>query len=292
MINPVFQYYPAQVRSNTPLGNCRLSQMLEAIRNPKPEVLAIYEAIQQADEARRAELKSKLYYFTPAVYVDGLRRYSHIAGWTGLLPLDFDKVENAPELRDYLIQEYPYILATWLSSSGKGVRGLVWVPKSTSIDQYKSYFYAVAEQLEVYDGFDSAVKNCVLPLYMSYDPELKLQTHPVCFPYTGEDPRAIEAAPVRQAGLAEPSSFAQERVYKSIRSAIDKITDNGHPQLIRAAGVLGGYVGGGYLNQYEAEQYIEGLIDGNEYLSLKAPIYKRSAREMIARGMTKPLYLE
>jgi len=37
---------------------------------------------------------------------------------------------------------------------------------------------------------------------------------------------------------------------------------------------------------------IEKMIDGNAYLSQKAPVYKKTAKEMILKGRTQPLYLK
>ena len=39
-------------------------------------------------------------------------------------------------------------------------------------DEFKSYFYGMAYFLEKYEGFDPSTQNCILPLYLSIDPDL------------------------------------------------------------------------------------------------------------------------
>ena len=77
-----------------------------------------------------------------------------------------------------------------------------------------------------------------------------------------------------------------------IRSAINKITDNGHPQLRGAAYALGGYISAGYISNDYAQSMIERLIDSNAYLVQKAPVYKKTAKEMLIKGQAQPLYLK
>ena len=182
-MNPTFQYYPARIKSNRPIGRLNLNTFLSKIKTPTEKTIQLYVDINKADITgnlkKKAELKAKLFYFTPATYVIPCRRYSDIQSWTGLMPLDFDKIEYANEFRDYLITKHPYIIAAWLSASKKGVRAFVNIPVVNSVDEYKELFWGIRDVLEIYDGFDIAPQNCVLPLFLSYDPEIKIIGLPI-----------------------------------------------------------------------------------------------------------------
>jgi len=114
-MKPKFQYYSANIKAAKPIGSVTLGQFVNAIKNPKPEIAEIYKRIRQAeidqDLKLKAELKQSLYSFTPAINVNGRRRYLDIVNFTGLMPLDFDHIEYADEFRDYLLNEYNYIVA-------------------------------------------------------------------------------------------------------------------------------------------------------------------------------------
>lgn len=288
----VFQFYRATIKDSAPIGTVSLDQFFEAIRNPKPHIRETFAQIKQAeldgDNKLKAELKTRLFSFTPAVMIGKRRAYSEIKSFTGLMPLDFDHVDPAEaiELRDHIFNDYPYIIASWLSPSGSGVRALVNIPICQSPDEYKSYFDGLVHYsfLGKYRNFDHAPKNCVLPLFLSYDPEIAIGDCDVQW-----DQQYHEAKPaiVRQYKYeANPS-----QVTRIVESAIGKITSNGHPQLRAASFALGGYVGAGYIDLEDAIDLINELIDSNDYLSAKPSVYKKTAKTMITKGITQPLYL-
>jgi hypothetical protein len=70
---------------------------------------------------------------------------------------------------------------------------------------------------------------------------------------------------------------------------MNEIINNGHPQLRRISYTLGGYVGGGYLSQNEAEELTHNLIEHHRYLSKGISGYKKTASTFIKKGMEKPL---
>ena len=74
------------------------------------------------------------------------------------------------------------------------------------------------------------------------------------------------------------------------KTALDKITDNGHPQLRAAAYALGGHVGAGYLSLNEAENFIHSLIASHSYLSKDVKGYSKTASTMLMQGQGSPIY--
>lgn len=296
LFNPRFPYCVGNIKQAKVAGFVSLPYWCNAIRAPKKKTIELIQNIRAAAEAgkesEKAALKERLPSVTPAVYIPRgqPRRYANIKSFTGILMLDFDKIDDAPELRDYLFDTYPFIVATWLSSSGKGCRAAVRVPQSESTDEFKARYKAIAKEMNQYQGFDMAPQNSVLPLYYSIDPDIKFDLWRDDVFEQKVTPQPPQPQPVRS--WYEPSNSAAGRVKNIIAKAIDKITDNGHPQLRAAAFVLGGYVGSGYLDQMEATSHIHGLIESNGYLSQKPDVYKKTAKTMIEKGISKPLYLQ
>jgi hypothetical protein len=289
MTDPFFNYYAAEINKSRPLGTVTLTQFFEAIKNPKPHILEIYDRIYRADQEGnkelKAELKTHLYSFTPCVVINGRRRYEDIVSFTGLMMLDFDKIDNAQEFKEFLFNTYDFIIGTWLSASKRGVRALVNIPYVETVDEFKSLFAGIEhEEMGQYHGFDTAPKNPVLPLFLSHDPDIYIGDTQGIWNITYNPP---VSKPVEQYKFdGDPT-----RVERIIKSAIDKITDNGHPQLRSAAYTMGGYVGSGNISMNRAVEFIHQLIDHNEYLSIKPAVYKRTAEEMIIKGSNDPLYL-
>jgi len=267
------------------------------MKNPKPEFKDIFEKIEIAslsnNKAEKDELKRHLYFFTPAVLVNNKRRYSDINRFTGLLTIDFDGLEldYAKEFKEALFKEYKFIICSWLSASKKGVRALIKIPISKNVNEFKSYYNAIREELSIYNGFDIATQNAVLPMFMSYDTNILVRDN-----YTEWTRKYIAPEPlkVQQYFVSESNS----NIEKIIISAINKITSNGHPQLRAVAFALGGYISAGYISESSAIELIDNCINSNAYLSRRhnglqmAEVYKTTAKTMIINGQFKPLFIK
>lgn len=290
--NTIFQYYAGNIKDSKPKGSLTFQNFVDGVRDPKPHMKDLLHAIRNAEtKAEKDKLKVKLPAFTPCVHIDpqGMRRYSDIIGFTQILMLDFDGIpdrETAADFKHNLFEAYPYILSSWLSSSGKGVRAMVRIPECKSVDEFKCRFRAVAKEMSQYKGFDQAPKNCVLPLFYSYDPKLRWNYKAVVFDGYEAEPDPPAPPP---ASWIKPDDKYQRWSMENTKKAIDKITDNGHPQLRAAAFCLGGYVGAGYITEVEAIGFINSLIESNTYLSQKPAVYKQTAKTMIRNGQSKPV---
>ena len=291
MKNIIFPYYDADITHHTPLGYVSLDYLLNAIKSPKKDIKHIFEHIMVADENKdvklKQELKTKLYSFNPCVYIVGKRKYDNIKHFTGLAMLDFDKMESvqyAKEFKEYLFNKNKFIIASWLSASKRGVRAVVSIPICNSVDEFKHYFNAIEIEFKSYIGFDPAPKNCVLPLFISYDPEILIRTD-----YTTWKQKHIPIIqpPIIQYNVTDKSSVIE----KIIAKRIDTITDSGHGILRATAYLLGGYVGAGYVEYNHSIQMINRMIDEHHYLRQKGYVYKKTSLTMINKGMLNPTYL-
>ena len=294
-MNQTFNYYGANIGEVVPLGEVSLDRFINAIKYPKPKMKSILNAIRDAaqnnDENLKAELKKKLYFFTPAVKCT-YRNYENIVSFTGLAPLDFDKLPDlnyATELKNHLFNEYPFIVATWFSASRKGIRALVNIPIVNSPDEYKQYYNALIQLFSKYQGFDKAPQNAVLPLFISDDEDLIFRNNPSLWidKYIPPKPK-----PKIQKITPYKNKKVQE-VANIVNRSIDKIVDYGHPPLRAISYALGGYVANNYLSDDEAEEIIISAIQRNTYLSAQAKIagYIKTAKTMIQKGKQNPLEL-
>jgi hypothetical protein len=288
-----FSTFGGNIKDSAVKGTATLPEMLMDIKNPPPQTIELIARIRaEQDEERRAMLKCSLKSWTPAVLCQNNRRHANIIAFSGLIPLDFDKLPNreySTEFASYLFNQYQFIHATWLSASGKGVRALVNVPIAQDIHEYRQLWHGLANSvMNSYDGFDSITKNPTQPVFQSYDQNLLMRDQPSRWTkkYIAPEP------PPRELISIEIDDDDERYVCNIIRKSIDGVNDNGHPQLRGASFALGGYVGAGYISENRALDLIERLIDGNNYLSKKADVYKKTAQEMIKKGQSSPLYLK
>lgn len=292
-----FQYYPARVDSKKPIGEVSLSEFVEAVKKPNQKIKDVFAEIAKAEKAGDMDRKSKLkqenlYYFTPCVFTDwNGRGYKNIVSFTGLAVLDFDHIEHAVELRDFLFNKYKCIVVAFVSSSKRGVKFLIKIPVVKSTDEFKSYFYGLGYEFDKYLGFDGTAQNSVLPLFLSYDPDIRYREQPDTWDKKGSK---INSFVVSNDTL--PIDFKvqegdAERIYKNIKKAFDAIVDNGHPQVIAACVSLGGYVSTGYITQHDAEQMAEALIRSNTYLQKGISGYVKTSKTAIQTGMQSNLIL-
>lgn len=291
-----FQYFSNKIGSNRPIGYVSLDRFLKAQKDPKPSTKMIFQQIAALEESGDLQEKNKLkqehlYFFTPCVNLKDGRKYVDIVKFTGLLVLDFDHIDNAQEFKEFLFNEYEFVISAWLSPSKKGVKALISIPIAKNVNEFKQYYAALTDIMEIYEGFDPCNKNSVLPLFQSFDPDLLSRNNFSTFTEKKKikeyDYTSTTPAPVIVATEKDKKS-----VYNIINYSINKINDNGHPQLRGSALMLGGYVATGYLDQSEAEAWIFRLIEINPYLQKGVSNYKKTASHFIKEGSKKPLILK
>lgn len=161
--------------------------------------------------------------------------------YTGLIQLDFDKVENPVELRDQLKAD-KHILAAFISPSGKGVKGIVST-NNLEVDKHKESWNHVDNYYYNFIGLknDKNVKDVKRVLLVSYDPDIYINEN--CIPLE---------IPV---GLIEKSIKDEQQTYSSVEDpkvvlsqACDRIKlarhGEKHDTRLRYSRLVGGYVSG------------------------------------------------
>lgn len=292
------QYYPANVRIPEPMGLLTLGDILKAIKSPKSKTKKIFEQIREASENGDVELKKtlkeQLYYFTPCVTTDGDgRSYSNLFEFTGLMVFEFDKVDFAKELKQYIFDNLKCVIAAFLSPSGNGCKFIAKIPQASTIYEYKQYYCGLSYYLHSIQGYDIANYNPLLPLFLTYDPDILIREDAETWCIRGVKNNSMMSN--SKVVVKDPNcntEFNKNIVRGIVCNKIDSIFDNGHPQVLRIATVLGGFVGYGYLSEYEAVDIISECINRNSYLSKDVRGYIRTAKQMISKGANKPLKLK
>lgn len=290
--NIKFQYYPAEITKCKPIGFISLDIFLKSISNPKKHTKELFELIKHAEEIgdtkTKAELKCKLYKFTPCVHIKNWRTLKNITQFTGLLVLDFDHLEcnEAIILKQVLFDSCNFIIACWLSPSRHGIKALVKIPIVQTVDEFKSYYLAIENEIGNLKGFDKTSKNCVLDLFLSYDADLLFRDDATTWTKQYFEPKKeIINIPIN---VTDKTDIIVNIVIKKI----NEITITGHYILRAVSYALGGYVGAGYITESDAIYLINRCIDAHNYLSIKADTYKKTAFTMIQKGIKQPLILE
>ena len=291
-----FSYFPANIKITKPLGEVTLKQMLDGIRSPKPEMVELFAKIAKAsaegDLKLKAELKQKLYYFLICVKTNGLgRSYEHAISWTGLAILDFDNLEpqQALDFQKFLFETYPYIIATCLSSSKRGVKAIVHIEQVESKEEFKAVFYALAAEMEQYEGFDGTAQSCVLAFYLCYSPELLYRDDATVFKGRGYKVGSFKPYEGEIITVEDVSEEDRQEVLGVLQRNFDKITNSGHYTVRAMALYAGGIVASGYFDFEEMEAILHGLIDDTPYLHKSLHTYKTTVTDMLKKGMSSPL---
>lgn len=308
--NPSFSYFAGNIKDSSCKGLVTLEKFLKAIVNPKPETKAKLDLIRKATAEGNQDLKNKLktqlYSFTPCVAIPThkRRKLDNINNFTGLVSLDFDKLDSekvADEFKEYLFNKYKWIIAAWKSSSGKGVRAIGSIPYVYSRDEFRLYYDAIELELQGYAGYDKAPRNCVLPLFISHDPNLLFRDYYKIFRQTFDKEkfereklqREFEKIKVNRAIKGSISdSIKTSKSIEFIQEKLRAVSNCGHPIVRATAYSIGGLIQNDYITEHEAMTTFEIEIKSHFYLSEKASTYMQTVKDMIKEGRKKPYELK
>lgn len=286
-----FQYYSADIKNTRALGFLSIETFIEKTKCPKEEIRYKFEQLKTAEGKEKDDLKKTLYYFTPSVKVKDKRIYEDIYEFTGLLVLDFDKLDNAELFKQFLFEKYKFIICAYTSPSKRGVKAVCKIPIVETIEEYKSIFYGMAELMDIYEGFDMVNQNPVLALFGSYDPNILYRNDYTEFHRRGMKENEYDYSTVEAPKEITVHTWQKNKIERKLDKMIGDISDNGHPQVVSTSLVAGGYVATGYITEYEVEQQLTNSIKLNSYLTKGVNGYIKTMRRFLKEGQRRPLYL-
>jgi len=129
--------------------------------------------INNGDTEQAYELKLKLPAFTISATYKDKRKKENVESYSGLLHLDYDKLDNIQDVKSKIISN-PYTYAAFVSPSGKGLKVLVKCDNDLSTHTYA--FNALKQYYDKLLGVqsDKSVKDILRLCFVSYDPDLYL----------------------------------------------------------------------------------------------------------------------
>lgn len=300
-----FPYYRADILSpgsKVPVGHVELYKFLSSIKKPTPRYQEIFKQIQKAaeegDKKKKDTLKQKfLFSVTPSVYSTTGRKLKTIEYFNPLMAVEFDNIDFAKELKEYLFHKMKCIVAAVISPSARGCKFLVRIPKPIDLEEYKEYFFGIATYLEKVKGFDPANVNAVLPFFMTWDADILVRRWEETTEWNIRgtkidsefDFKVFEGTFDR-----EVTEEDTKEILRRVEGAFKKIEkeQTAHRSIVSLASWIGGIAGAGYLSTEEAYDIIADKISESDYCQKGLEGYKRTAKEMIEKGFTSPLELK
>lgn len=292
-----FQYFPAKIWEAKPLGEISLRQFLEVHKNPKPSTVEVIEKIKAASKNNDLKLKdslkqNNLYSFVPSVVLDGNGRgIANIVDFNPIMMVEFDKIDHANALKERLFNNLKSVIASWISPSGRGVKFLIRIPKPSSVEEYKEYYCGLAYHLSMYDGFDGANYNIVLPLFLSYDRDILIREDAEEWVQRGGKINSFKPFSGEIEIPTDISDEMKDLIIEKITHIVSLIDDNAHPRIRSIATLAGGYCAQYGFPVEEIKELLCELISENAYMQKNIRSYCKTARDFVEKGLASPIEL-
>jgi hypothetical protein len=164
-----------------------IHNILQKIKNGEWEkqVTNIRKYISEGDDNKASDVKKSLPAFTVSATFKDKRRKDCIDTYTGLLHLDYDKIDNVEELKAR-VMDIPYTYAAFISPSGRGLK--VFVKSNNDLYSHTNAFNKLREYYDSIVGIESdkAVKDVPRLCFVSYDAELYLNENSDTYRHKGD----------------------------------------------------------------------------------------------------------
>jgi hypothetical protein len=288
-----FNWYKNGIKNIKPDGLISLRQFINAVMNPKEEMKQAFREIEKAAKEGNKQLKGqlktdKLFFTTPSVIVNPIRNYESIEKFNPIIVMEYDAIEYAAELRDYIFEKQKSCIFAFLSPSKTGAKFLFLSETPKDIDDYKSLFCGLAYELDKFKGLDMSNLRVTQPLFNSWDENAKFREGAV--PSTKRGYKTNSFIPF-DGEISYPENVSEEdkqECFNMISHLIERIEDSGHNQVISTA-----FLSGGLCSFYGIDLWdlLEEKIRENEYLSKGTEGYLKSARTMYNKGQLNPTAL-
>lgn len=251
-----------------------LSVALDRIKSGKNA--AIIEEVRGGDKRKKNDL--------PVVLFSGKfnrRADVDLVEHNGLIVCDFDHVDV--DKTKVSLAADDMVLAAWTSPSGDGVKALVNVEDPA---KHKEHFAAMVEHFrDVHNlELDPSGRNISRACYESFDPDIQVRDYIVKFSSVKVEERVELPAP-------KPISDGVQVDYTKLQVAANMIRNardgEKHNTLIRAARLMGGYIGSGILDEAQVLQVLEAEIKNRDIDNVELAM--KTIRDGINQGKMLPI---
>lgn len=260
--------------NSTPIETITLVQILDAIRMGRYQSKVDTLRRILAREGKSIYDQEKAY--LPAVTFGGTflpkRGNAYLQRHSGLIWGDMDNLDNIAATKRAICSD-PRTVCLFTSPSAIGLKAGIHGPIVADDTAYKHAWNVVREEYERLYGvqWDSSGKDVSRLCYASYDPDLYVNFNAVCFdvppvPPTPTSELWIYQKP--QQSSNEATGYDPQRdVERAIRTAMQMIQaapmGSRHHTRLKAAKLLGGYVGAGLLSETEAYDTLKYALEGH-----------------------------
>lgn len=170
-----------------PVEDADLLSVLQDIRNGKyrADIEKIRSLFAAADYSKADQLKRQLPAFTPSATFSGGRKYDYITAYSGIIHLDFDKLNPDQLTSGYSkITQSPYTLACFLSPGGKGYK--VFIQVNSGLIQHDIAYKKVMNHYEQVTELkcDPKCKDVTRLCFISFDANCFINTKNEVFDVT------------------------------------------------------------------------------------------------------------
>lgn len=293
-----FQWYSNGIKTIRPSGFISLQQLINAIISPKPEMIEAFKLIQEAgasgNKGEKNRLKAeKLFFTTPSAIFDPIRNYESITEFRPLAIFEYDDVEYAEELRDYVFEKRKDCIFAFCSPSFTGCKFIFLLGETPkSIEHYKSLWYGIAYDLDKFKGLDMCNERVTQPLYNSYDPNAKFREDAVGNSVKGYK----EGSFTPYVGKIEiPENVDEEEVDNAIsliKHIFDKIDSNAHNTVVSCSFTAGGLTSYYGIDSDDVWNIIEDSIRNHNYIKSNVDGYLKTSLTLFNKGLNFPTPLK
>lgn len=289
-----FPWFEANIKNVVPKGEISLMQLINATISPKPKVRQAFLDIQKAADDGDLKLKDKLkqenlFFTTPSVKLK-YRNYDSIEEFLPFAVFEYDKIPYAEELKQYIFEKFPSCILAFLSPSKTGCKFIFLIDVPTSVKHYKELYSYIAYDLDKFKGLDTSNLRCVLPLFNSWDANALYREDAVPSKGRGFITNSFSIPENIEVPKGNSSELEEARCMSLIANLIDRIEDEGHGQVVKAAFVCGGL--SSFYGLPNLQSLLEDSIRSNEYLSKNTEGYLRTSRQMFSSGLEFPTPLK
>jgi hypothetical protein len=258
---------------STPIRTVTLIQILEAIRTSRyqSQVNTLRRILAHQGKAAYDRAKAHL----PAVTFGGTflptRGNAYLQQHSGIVHMDLDDLADVAATKQALRTD-PHVVYVFVSPSAIGLKAGIHVPIVDDDQGYKHAWHTVRAAYEQQYGvtWDPSGKDVSRLCFVSYDPELSMNLDAEIFDVPLAPPPPTPE-PYKEPGPRQPSVEGhgydpQRDVERAVRTAVQMIQaapmGTRHHTRLKAAKLLGGYVGAGILPYTEALSTLSRALEG------------------------------
>mgnify|MGYP000251917406 FL=1 len=260
-----------------------LSVIYGKTRQPKPQhkqtIQRLRELVRQRDQSEDTEEKKKLgeqvdkikkglpAFTASGTFPSGKRHKDKLIQHSGRLQIDVDKLpaDQVQFVKQQLATD-PHMEATFISPTATGVKAIMRIPVCANDEEHKQAFLAAENYLsQQYQlKIDDSTKDVSRLLFASYDPDLVLQNNSVELDVARWLPEQKQSTATNKPAAAEHGqSYAQKVLEGACQQIRAAALGERYNTRNKQAYLVGGYVGGGYLESSLALDQLQQAAEAN-----------------------------